>query len=87
MILNSQEIRNFGYIWSEDFENLIYKIIGHIAWLFARDMCTRSHQSSEARTCKQVIDQDDPNTRHISEINYNHFQNTVSLFFGYKIVA
>ena len=77
MIMNSQEVHNFGYIWSEDIENLIHEIMGHIAWLFARDLCTRSHQSLGARTCKQNIDLEDPNLRNVKEINYNQFPNSV----------
>ena len=71
MILNSQEIRNSGYIWSEDLENLIHEVMGHIARLFARDMCSRSYQSSGAKTCKQVLNQEDLNSRHLMEIYYN----------------
>ena len=78
MIMNSQEISNFGFVWSEDVENLIHEITSHIAWLFARDLCTRSHQSTGAKTCKQKLDSDDPNTRNMKEINYNYFPSSVS---------
>ena len=77
LIMNSQEVKNYGFIWSEDAESLIHEIMGHLVWLFARDLCTRSHQTSGAKTCKQVIDQDDPNLRNVKEINYNFFPNSV----------
>ena len=76
--MNSQEIKNFGYIWSEDTENLIHEVMGHIAWLFARDICTRSHQSAGARTCKAKMDPEDPSLKKVKEINYNYFPSSVS---------
>ena len=75
--MNSQEIKNCGYVWSEDVENLIHEIMGHLAWLFARDLCTRSHQSTGAKTCKQKLDDNDPNIRFMKEISYNFFPSSV----------
>ena len=69
LLLNSQEIINEGYIWSEEAESLLAEITSHFSCLFARDLCTRSHQTSGARTCKQKIDNEDPAMRNIKPIN------------------
>ena len=77
LLLNSQEIMNEGYVWSEECESLLAEIISHLAWLFARDLCTRSHQTSGARTCKTNIDSEDPAMRKVKDFNYNSFPSSV----------
>ena len=77
MIFNSLEIMNEGYLISEEAENVIWTIMSHIGWLFARDLATRSHQSSGAKNSKQYFDQDDPNTQNYKETVSNFFPNSV----------
>ena len=79
LLLNSQEVINEGYIWSEECESILSEITSHLSWLFARDLCTRSHQSSGALTCKQSINDEDPAMKHVKAINYNAFPNSVNL--------
>jgi hypothetical protein len=78
MIFNSQEIINQGYRWSEDVENRMMEIMDHLSWLMARDMTTRSHQSSGAKNCKQFIDPEDPDARKFKPISFNSFPNSVN---------
>jgi hypothetical protein len=78
MMFNSLELFIKGYIWSEDTENLVMDIINHLSWLMARDLTTRSHQSSGAKTCKQFIDPDDSDGRKFQPINFNPFPNSVN---------
>ena len=63
MLFNSLEIMNEGFHWSEDVENLVMDITNHLSWLMAKDLTTRSHQASGAKTCKQFLDPIDPDTR------------------------
>ena len=76
MAFNSTELINEGYLWSEETENIISTIISHIAWLFARDLAIRSHQSTGAKNSKQFVDPEDPNNQHIKPTNTNFFSNS-----------
>ena len=77
LLLNSQEIINEGYIWSEECESLLAEITSHLSWLFARDLCTRSHQSSGAKSCKQSIDSNDRAMNNVKATNFNSFPSSV----------
>jgi hypothetical protein len=77
LIFNSQEVINEGFYWSEEAENVIYSIISHIASLFARDLATRSHQSTGAKNFKQKLDPEDPYTQELKPTIANFFPNSV----------
>ena len=77
LLFNSQETVYFGYLWSEDVENHVYEILNHISWLMAKDLCTRSHQTSGARSCKQSLNTEDPSLKNIKSSQYNSFPNSV----------
>jgi hypothetical protein len=79
LLFNSQEIMNQGFCWSEDVENRMMEIMNHISWLMARDLTTRSHQSSGAKNCKQFIDPEDHDARKIKPISFNSFPNSVNI--------
>jgi hypothetical protein len=78
-IFNSVEIINDGFFWSEATENVFSTIIAHIAWLFARDLATRSHQTTGAKNFKQKLDPEDPYTQEIKPTIANFFPNSVNI--------
>ena len=78
LIFNSMEKVNTGYLMAEECENVIGAIIGHLAWLYGRDLSTRTHQSVGAKNTKQKFDSDNPLTNHFKATTSNHFPNSVN---------
>jgi hypothetical protein len=77
LAFNSIEKSKEGYLMAEECENVISTIICHLSWLYARDLATRSHQSTGAKNIKQFLDSNDPSTYNYKPTIANQLPNSV----------